>query len=144
MPVTHDKVLSEDIIDVMLSNLRGEFGGSTHCYYGTSFEKKANKSIRFSVVNQSNSETNYGKFLNNYNLELKYYIILGRETNLAYKTFFYDMHRLEQSLLALQPTADFLNFKIDSIAINDYLDNEESVAGLYTATFLISFSLLKG
>ena len=143
MSVSYDNIYSQDIVDTIMADLRSEFGGSTHCYYGDTFERKSNKAIRVLVVNQTHGETNYQKFLTKYNLELKYYIVLGRKNDLAYKTFFYDMHRLEQSLLALQgTTTPFLDFKIDSIAINDYLDNEDKVPGLYTATYLLSFSLL--
>jgi hypothetical protein len=39
---------------------------------------------------------------------------------------------------------ELLDFSIDSISLNDYDDEEENVAGLYNATFIVSFSLLKG
>ena len=82
--------------------------------------------------------------LNNYTIQLKLSTILGRISKESYKSFFYDIHRIEQSLLSLKGILELLDFSIDSISLNDYDDEEENVAGLYNATFIVSFSLLKG
>jgi hypothetical protein len=144
MPTTFNQIYTQEVIDTMLGNLRSEFGGSAKVFYGDTFKKNSNKSIKLSIINQSHKEVNDDMFLNNYDIEIKYYVILNNTSQIAYKTFFYDMHRIEQSLLAIIPTTDYLNFKINSISINDYEEDEENIPGLYLANFLISFSLLKG
>ena len=144
MPTTFNKIYREQVIDSLVSTLRSEFGGGIKVFVGDSFKKKSNKAIKVSVLNQSHEEVNDDMFLNNYNIEIKYYLILNSSSQSTYKTFFYDIHRIEQLLLALIPTTEYLNFKINSISINDYEDDEENIPGLYLANFLISFSLLKG
>ena len=62
MSVSYDNIYSQDIVDTIMADLRSEFGGSTHCYYGDTFERKSNKAIRVLVVNQTHGETNYQKF----------------------------------------------------------------------------------
>ena len=58
------------------------------------------------------------------------------------------MHRIEQFILAYQSVIFVgekpLNFQIDSISINDIIDEEVNVNGLQTATFNLTFSKLKG
>lgn len=144
MPTTFNKIYTEKVIDTLTNNLRSEFGGSAVVFFGDTFKKNSNKSIKLSILNQSHEEVNDDMFLNNYNVEIKYYVILNNASQIAYKTFFYDMHRVEQVLLALTPTTEFLDFRINSISINDYEEDEENIPGLYLANFLISFSLLKG
>mgnify|MGYP003112242217 CR=1 FL=1 len=144
MPTTFSKIYTEQVIDSLIDNLRSEFGGSTKVFYGDTFKKNSNKSIRISIVDQSHKEVNDDMFVNNYNIQIKYYVILGNSSQIAYKTFFYDMHRVEQSLMSLIPTTEYLDFTINSISINDYEEDEENIPGLYLAKYLISFSLLKG
>jgi hypothetical protein len=69
---------------------------------------------------------------------------MHRATSETYKTFFYDIHRIEQLLLSLQAILELLDFSIDSISLNDYDDDEVNINGLYNATYVITFSLLKG
>tara|TARA_Y100001973_G_scaffold35929_1_gene54073 strand:+ start:6323 stop:6757 length:435 start_codon:yes stop_codon:yes gene_type:complete len=144
MPTTHDNIYSDNIIDNIVETMRSEFGNTIQVFFSDSFVKKSNKNLRLSIINQIFKESNKDKFLNNYTIQLKFSSILGRIGKESYKSFFYDIHRIEQSLLSLKGIMNFLDFSIDSISLNDYDDEEENVAGLYNATFIISFSLLKG
>jgi len=144
MATTHDKIYSESIIDEFFSNLRSEFGPTIKVYLSDTYKRNANKNLRLSIVSQSNEERNADKFLNRYTIQLKYAGIFNNITKLGYKTFFYDVHRIEQLMLALQGTGEYLDFSIDSIALNDYDLEEENIPGIKTATLIISFSLLKG
>ena len=69
---------------------------------------------------------------------------MHRTNKETYKSFFYDVHRVEQLLLSLQTILDLLDFSIDSISLNDYDEDEVNINGLYNATYIITFSLLKG
>lgn len=144
MVTTFDKIYSEDIIDVLVSNLRSEFGSTIKVSYSDTYEKKSNKSMRLYVVNQTSKEVNKEQFLNNYTVELKFYSIINVTTKETYKSFFYDLHRIEQSLLALQGIFGLLDFSIDSVSLNDYDDDEAAIANLYNARLILTFSKLKG
>ena len=144
MATSYDKIYSDEIIDEFLTNLRSELGSGIKVYLSDTYKRNSNKNLRVSIVNQTNEERNDDKFLNSYTLQLKYAGIFNNISQLGYKTFFYDIHRIEQLMLALQGTANYLDFSIDSIALNDYDIEEENIPGLKTATMIISFSLLKG
>ncbi len=143
MPTTYDQIYTTDINNV-IDTLRSEFGNSIHVFHSDKFLKRSNKNIRVSVISQSFKETNKDKFLNNYTIQLKLSAILGNLSKTTYKSFFYDVHRVEQFLLSLQAILDLLNFSIDSISLNDYDEDEVNINGLYNATYIISFSKLKG
>jgi hypothetical protein len=144
MPTSFDKIYSTNIIDSIIETLRSELGNSIEVFQSDSFQKKSNKNLRLNIINQNFKEVNKEKFLNNYTIQLKYSGILGVLNKLGYKSFFHDVHRIEQSLLSLQPILEFLDFSIDSISLNDYDEDEENIPGLYNATYIITFSLLKG
>ena len=144
MPTSYDKIYSDNIIDNIVGTMRSEFGNTIQVFFSDSFVKKSNKNLRLSIINQPFKEVNKDRMLNNYTIQLKLSTILGRISKESYKSFFYDIHRIEQSLLSLKGILELLDFSIDSISLNDYDDEEENVAGLYNATFIVSFSLLKG
>jgi len=144
MPTTHDKIYRTNIIDNIIETLRSELANTIQVFHSDSFVRKTNKNIRLSIINQTLKEINKDKFLNNYTIQLKFSSIMHRATAETYKTFFYDIHRIEQLLLSLQAILELLDFSIDSISLNDYDDDEVNINGLYNATYVITFSLLKG
>jgi hypothetical protein len=144
MPTTHDKIYRTNIIDNIIETLRSEFANTIQVFHSDNFVRKTNKNIRLSIINQTLKEINKDKFLNNYTIQLKFSSIMHRATSETYKTFFYDIHRIEQLLLSLQAILELLDFSIDSISLNDYDDDEVNINGLYNATYVITFSLLKG
>ena len=148
MPTSYDKLYSEEIVDIFSNNLRGEFGGAAKVYISENYKRSGNVSIRVGSVEQSFNEINDTRFLNLYSLEIKLYYILKAKNDLSYKEFFNTMHRIEQFLLAYQHTVDKdknnLNLKINSITLNEFVDDEIDVNGLQSATFQITFSKLKG
>ena len=144
MATAYTKVWNEDVVGVLADNIRDEFSPSFNVYVSEEYKRKGNQSIRVGIVGQSFNEIIDNKFLNSYNVEIKMYCIVGAMTDLSYKDFFYNLHRLEQVLLAYDGTRDFLDFKINSINLNQLEGKEENVNGLQTATLFISLSLLKG
>jgi hypothetical protein len=148
MPTSYNKIYTDEIVNVFTNNLRDEFAGSANIYVSEDFKRKGNQSIRVHLVRQSFSEINDDRFLNIYSLEIKLYAILIAKNDLSYKDFFNSLHRIEQFILAYQETfedgQELLNFKINTIQLNDLDGIEDSIRGLQTATFNISFSMLKG
>ncbi len=148
MPTSYNKIYTDEIVNVFTNNLRDEFAGSANIYVSEDFKRKGNQSIRVHIVRQSFSEINDDRFLNIYSLEIKLYAILIAKNDLSYKDFFNSLHRIEQFILAYQETfedgQELLNFKINTIQLNDLDGIEDSIRGLQTATFNISFSMLKG
>ena len=147
MPTSFSTIY-KDIIDTFAHNLRAEGGGAAKVYIAEEFQRQGNQSIRLENIGQSFNEINDERFLNSYELEIKFYSIVNIKTDITYKDFFSTVHRIEQFLLAMQETfevgKELLNFKINSIAINDLEDDEVNVNGLQAATFNIQFSQLKG
>ncbi len=148
MPTSYNKIYTDEIVNVFTNNLRDEFAGSANIYVSEDFKRKGNQSIRVHLVRQSFSEINDDRFLNIYSLEIKLYAILIAKNDLSYKDFFNSLHRIEQFILAYQETfedgQELLNFKINTIQLNDLDGIEDSIRGLQTATFNISFSMLNG
>tara|TARA_Y100001937_G_scaffold128385_1_gene204326 strand:- start:155 stop:598 length:444 start_codon:yes stop_codon:yes gene_type:complete len=147
MPTSFSTIY-KDIINTFAQLLRGEFGGAAKVYIAEKFQRQGNQSIRLENIGQSFNEINDDRFLNSYELEIKFYSIVNIRTDITYKDFFRTVHRIEQFLLSSQETfevgKEVLNFKISSIAINDLVDDEVNVNGLQAATFNIQFSQLKG
>tara|TARA_R100000231_G_scaffold135739_1_gene110436 strand:+ start:4229 stop:4672 length:444 start_codon:yes stop_codon:yes gene_type:complete len=147
MPTSFSTIY-KDIINTFAESLRGEFGGAAKVYIAEEFQRQGNQSIRLENIGQSFNEINDDRFLNSYELEIKFYSIVNIRTDITYKDFFRTVHRIEQFLLASQETfevgKELLNFKISSIAINDLVDDEVNVNGLQAATFNLQFSQLKG
>ena len=147
MPTSFSTIY-KDIINTFAQLLRGEFGGAAKVYIAEKFQRQGNQLIRLENIGQSFNEINDDRFLNSYELEIKFYSIVNIRTDITYKDFFRTVHRIEQFLLSSQETfevgKEVLNFKISSIAINDLVDDEVNVNGLQAATFNIQFSQLKG
>ena len=144
MPTSFDKIYTTNVIDNLVETLRSEFANTIQVFYSDKFERKSNKNLRLSILNQTFKEINKDKFLNNYTVQLKLSSIMHRTNKETYKSFFYDVHRVEQLLLSLQSILDLLDFSIDSISLNDYDEDEVNIKGLYNATYIITFSLLMG
>jgi len=148
MPISFDKIFTDEIVDIFANNLTGEFQSSAKVYVSENFIRNGNQSIRLNPVSQTFNEINDDRFLNNYNLEIKLYFICLAKNDLSYKDFFNSLHRVEQFILAFQDTfedgKEALNLKINNIQLNDLVDEEVNITGLQTATFNISFAKLKG
>jgi len=148
MATSFTKIYSDEIVDSFQKNLASELQGSCNIYLAEEYKRQGNRSIRINPTSQTFNEINSDRFLNTYELEIKLYYILNMKNDTTYKDFFNYLHRIEQFILAYQSVIFLgekpLNFQIDSISINDIIDDEVNVNGLQTATFNLTFSKLKG
>ena len=62
MPTSFDKIYTTNVIDNLVETLRSEFANTIQVFYSDKFERKSNKNLRLSILNQTFKEVNKDKF----------------------------------------------------------------------------------
>lgn len=142
MAISFTNIWKDKIIDPIVNALRSELGSQCNVYISDRYEPEGNCSIRVHGVSQELQNISKGSFTNEYTIEISYYLIASNYNEKAVEKLYRDVSRIEQLLFnKRQPSGrsesagsfKFYDGRIESIQINEKVDEEELVDNLLTA-----------